>query len=544
MQNFKGAVSDGVDAWALAVGLCGQKTASLSVAFVLALLRAVVGDVVRLKKLARWGLAGRMLGGLVVSYVDMLSDVLVAVQFLTTAGLDKSWATWTFGPSNVSQNTWVHTGGSAVFAQLRPEFSFRLSCSFCDPMTGSLAFSLVVQALVAFLFQPGKGRWREVVLALCGVKPLVETWRMLTGAPSPPGSWPTEWLLSVSRIVEVLCESLPQAALQAYVFLQTPEPTNLQFVSLFGSLAAAGYILAMVDYDLDTSARYRRSEPTQYGLFPTRSAGERHAERRAACVFLGDMLFVAGSLACRAVAVAVALTVTHASSSGPALVPLWLAVEYALFNLARVLLGGSWHFFARSADGPVFGLMMNLTSYLVCTAAPILLYRMPFIVMPHIWSGSIVTAALSNFALLGAAFHLAGGGGEASAAGVSAGAAFTALAACAGVQALGCVLIVWNMVPRYRPTLWRWRTARQHVALSLWRDCPPSAKFGSRPVDSRARTLKTYSLRYWPPKDVVVAWVNEHWASWQAEETKPEWFDEWTKIFPPGWLPDDGTPTT
>ena len=47
--------------------------------------------------------------------------------------------------------------------------------------------------------------------------------------------------------------------------------------------------------------------------------------------------------------------------------------------------------------------------------------------------------------------------------------------------------------------------------------------------------------RYWPEKAVVVAWVNEHWASWQAEKTRPTWFDEkWKKIFPPGWLPDGG----
>ena len=53
---------------------------SLPVVVVLAMLRVIALDVVRLKKLARWGLAGRLFGSLAVSYADMSSDVLVAFQ--------------------------------------------------------------------------------------------------------------------------------------------------------------------------------------------------------------------------------------------------------------------------------------------------------------------------------------------------------------------------------------------------------------------------------------------------------------------------------
>ena len=92
---------------------------------------------------------------------------------------------------------------------------------------------------MSFLFQRGPGRWREVAFALVGVKPIVETWRVLTGAPKPQAhTLSPEILLAVSRIVEVLMESLPQAILQAYIFLQTDEPTDLQYASLAGSLAA------------------------------------------------------------------------------------------------------------------------------------------------------------------------------------------------------------------------------------------------------------------------------------------------------------------
>ena len=45
-----------------------------------------------------------------------------------------------------------------------------------------------------------------------------------------------------------------------------------------------------VDYDMDTSAQYRKSEPTLYGMIPTRNKGHRHAKLRATSIFLGDML--------------------------------------------------------------------------------------------------------------------------------------------------------------------------------------------------------------------------------------------------------------
>ena len=93
---------------------------------------------------------------------------------------------------------------------------------------------------MAFVFQPGRGRWREVGFALVGLKPLVETWRVLIGAPQSIGHWPSHILLAGSRIVEVLLESLPQAVLQGYVYLQSDAPTVLQRASLLGSLAATG----------------------------------------------------------------------------------------------------------------------------------------------------------------------------------------------------------------------------------------------------------------------------------------------------------------
>ena len=396
-----------------------------------------------------------------------------------------------------------------------------------------------MQAFFAFIMQPGS--WREVAYALIGVKPIVETWRVLIGQPKPPRQFfSAEGLLAMSRLTEVLLESLPQAVLQAYVFLQTPSPSLLQRISLLGSLAAAGYILASADYDMDTSQNYRRIEPTQYGMFPTRGSGDHHAVRRAVAMFFGDALRLAAHLASRAVAVAVALTV--ASATARWLVPVWLAVEFVIFNLTRWLEAGTWRNFRRGANSRAISLLMNLIHHLVVIAAPLLWFRMPFFVCPHIWAGGIVATALSNTALLGVAFHLAEGAGVTAETGgggggglASSGPAFEMLAACVGAEVIGSLLVWISMVPRYRPSLWRRRTARQHVELTLWEECT-FHKWGPTRNDARAKVLAGYANCYWPNKALVTAWVNENWAAWQA--APPHWFTaKWKALFPPDWLP-------
>ena len=117
--------------------------------------------------------------------------------------------------------------------------------------------------------------------------------------------------------------------------------------------------------DASTGTRYRRSEPTQYGLVPTRG----NAWRRAAAVFLGNALRIAAHLAARTTAVATALYVTLSSSAPssavPWLVPAWLAVEFVAFNLARWLEADSWWLYQRGADGFVFSALLNLGHYIV-----------------------------------------------------------------------------------------------------------------------------------------------------------------------------------
>ena len=142
-----------------------------------------------------------MFGGLLITYVDMLTDLLVAFQLLNTDG-QESWAAWTFA---------------------------------------SLGASLLIQGIAAVLLQ--NGRWYDVLAGLLGIKPIVETWRVISGSPKPEHQrFPNEMLLSVSRLIEIVFESLPQSILQAYILIHSTTPTTLQLVSLVGSCAATGHV--------------------------------------------------------------------------------------------------------------------------------------------------------------------------------------------------------------------------------------------------------------------------------------------------------------
>ena len=275
--------------------------------------------------------------------------------------------------------------------------------------------------------------------------------------------------------------------------------------------------------------------------------------RRSACVFAGDAVFIAAHLACRATAVALAVDLTTSreqvhdadevaiASDGAAwLVPAWLAVEFFLFTLARLQAG--WRLFRRGVDGFAAGALANLMYYLGCTASPLIWYHIPYFACPHIWSGSVVAALLSNAALLATAFRVGDAGRAASILDGGELAAFKMLGACAAAEVLGAALVWTNMVKRYRPTLWRRRTCKQHVALALWANGTKD-RWGPTRADARAYTLHQFANRYWPSKALVTAWLAEHWAAWTCPDTAPAWFTpKWRSRFPEGWLPAELEP--
>jgi hypothetical protein len=276
-----------------------------------------------------------------------------------------------------------------------------------------------------------------------------------------------------------------------------------------------------------------------------------------ASIFLGECLFIAGHNTARVFTVVVALTTTlsspASSSSGSStavrwLVPSWLAVEFLSFQVVRWREASSWRYLLRNLDSLGFTWAMNLGYYLVVTAMPSLWWRSPFFTCPHLWTGGIVGATVSNFALMGSALHFGGNDGLPASSGITTyadtilrdGWAFPLLGACVGVSLLGFSLVWTNMVPAYRPTFYRRDTHARFVE-HMWHTNTMTGRHGYEPNDSKAQVLKFYANRYWPRKELVTSWLRDNWDDWMDTTTPtPKWFNKkWRRLFPKDWLPSD-----
>ena len=132
-----------------------------------------------LKKLARWGLAARMIFGALLTCGDMVCDILVAILYLNTPSQNE-WAYWSFG---------------------------------------SIALSLVAQMLAALTCHQSTST--DLLSSLFGAKQMLETWRVISGAPTPDGQvFSNETMLAVSRVLEVvpvkILQNIFRTALHSY----------------------------------------------------------------------------------------------------------------------------------------------------------------------------------------------------------------------------------------------------------------------------------------------------------------------------------------
>ena len=126
------------------------------------------------------------------------------------------------------------------------------------------------------------------LLSLCSVD-TIDTWRVMTW--QRPDFEKKEispvFSMAIGRCVELVFESIPQTCTQTYLIIRAQVDgipiTPLQYVTVITSLAAVGFIAANVDFDMDTSARYRKMEPKLNGWIPD------CATKRAAFIFLHSL---------------------------------------------------------------------------------------------------------------------------------------------------------------------------------------------------------------------------------------------------------------
>ena len=182
-------------------------------------------------KLSRWRMIVRVVGILIISYVDIITDVLMLVQYSRSKSTEGAFV------------------ASAIF----------------------LSSGLLIHVLVAYLVNVGRGAraiaW-EIVLAATFMAPAVATYRFVVGAEMGESAFlEPVFVYAMVKMVELVGETIPESVLQASVLLNadTADVTYLSIVSFAGSLLAAGALVADLNYTTESS---RMKEQQTQGTHP------------------------------------------------------------------------------------------------------------------------------------------------------------------------------------------------------------------------------------------------------------------------------------
>ena len=182
---------------------------------------------------SNFGLHLRVFGGAVLSTVDLIIDVYMAVQFYSTGSEG-------YGTTNVILI------GTTMIVQLIAAYgnnSKKLSHFFQD------AFCILI-----------------------GFKPALDAYRVGSGAEkSEHQAFEPLAEMTVCKFAEVIFQALPSSVLQIYALLLAEQKSVDALISILVSAATIAFTSSMISYDWDSSPAKRKQSPLFYGYVPDRS---------------------------------------------------------------------------------------------------------------------------------------------------------------------------------------------------------------------------------------------------------------------------------
>lgn len=180
-----------------------------------------------------FGLKVRMYFGAVLSILDILSDIVVTKMYYDTG----------------------MTGTANVTA-------------------GLLVLSTFLQCFCVYLNYNQAGKrtlLRELLIALCLVKPLADAYRVSQGKVQEPGEVfsPLSEMLC-TKMVELFGESIPGLVVQVFALVsaESNEGHAVALTSIVLSAFSTGFASSMISYDLDVDVSKRKNNPKFYGYVP------------------------------------------------------------------------------------------------------------------------------------------------------------------------------------------------------------------------------------------------------------------------------------
>jgi hypothetical protein len=141
---------------------------------------------------------------------------------------------------------------------------FSISVNYRDGNTGlasallaAVLLSMSIQILVAHRHH-GKGRLMlEILFVITGVKPFVDTWRILSGTANVGGPMGSKHERVGCMVAEIVCESVPTSLIQMHDLLGATKLSIATVVSIVMSCLSIATITTsmFLDYDTDSANR-------------------------------------------------------------------------------------------------------------------------------------------------------------------------------------------------------------------------------------------------------------------------------------------------
>ena len=379
---------------------------------------------------------------------------------------------------------------------------------------GLSVFAVVAEAILALSI--GQGTFGALV-ALTGLSPLLLTYNVLREKGPEYEQVAHKRNLAISRLAEVLLQSMPQGFFQGMIVLQMlTDPSEdalrvswVQWASIATALFSVAFLIAESDRTTDTIRDFRRGYSAVHGYYPKDATHK-------SLVSLGVMLLVSGFL------VNFWLVRGVLGSTQPRLLAQWLCCECVVLAALKLLLEGSLRFWRRGFEGVVPSIVVNTMILLSSLAAPCPLLRFPGMLGPSLFVVMIAYGLVVNPLMLFKGISLLD---EKGLVGLPVSMLWTVLVVATLVAVLGLALMFGFMKPKYRSTFYKHHTIRQYVE-ELWEERTWSSHYGPGKDCSRADIVESVATWTWPLGNKVGLWMNENWAEW--EEKPPTFFiDGW-----------------
>jgi len=155
---------------------------------------------------------------------------------------------------------------------------FSISVNYRDGNIG-LASALLATVLLSMSFQIlfvvvahrhhcKRRLMLEILFVITGVKPFVDTWRILNGTANAGGSISSKQERVGCEVAEIVCESVPTALMQMHDLLGATKLSIATVFSILMSCLSIATITTSMFFDFDTDPVGRSKSPMFYGVVP------------------------------------------------------------------------------------------------------------------------------------------------------------------------------------------------------------------------------------------------------------------------------------